>query len=262
MESLRVNVVGAQPATAPAKYGYSDGKDIGGAKFADRWVTVGKILSTGKPYTATEKSLTNWEAGDPDGKKLTDGVVGSTYNGGIGYRYGVVYDTKMKPEITVDLGDKLKCGAFRIQVGGWEPWDALKGQIKDKVEVLTSADGKEFASQGFFNFDLRWKDIPANFAWPDEETMVGYNAALVLDKPVEARYVKYKITVARLLAITEVQVLDGITYAPFDLKIALPDGKDRSDISMYPLRHDTAAEYKRMQKLMGPEGGKVVGEIK
>jgi hypothetical protein len=28
-----------------------------------------------------------------------------------------------------------------------------------------------------------------------------------------------------------------VRFEPFDLKIALPDGKDRSDITQYPLRH-------------------------
>jgi hypothetical protein len=263
VKSLRVNLKGATAVLHPdpIQIGYSDGKDVGGQKFVGRWMKEGKVLSTGKPYTATEKSLTNWEAGDPDGKKLTDGVVGSPYNGGISYRYGVVYDNKMKPEITVDLGDKQKCGAFRIQVGGWAPWDALKGEIKDKVEVLTSSDGKEFTSAGFINMDLRWKDIPVNYAWPDEETMVGYNAPLILDKPVEARYVKFKITPARLLAVSEVQVLENITFEPFDLKISLPDGKDRSDITAYPLKHAESKEFKRVKKMMTPEGGTVTEQI-
>ena len=73
---------------------------------------------------------------------------------------------------------------------------------------------------------------------------------------------KYKITPARLLAITEVQVVESIAFEPFDLRISLPDGQDRSDITKYPLRHDPSQEYKRIQKLMGPDGGKVVGEIK
>ena len=89
--------------------------------------------------------------------------------------------------------------------------------------------------------------------------MTGYNAPLVLNQPVEARYVKFRITPARSLSISQVQVLDRITYTPFDLKIALPDGKDRSDLTGYPLRHDPAPEFKRVFKMMGPDGGKLIG---
>ena len=249
MELLQVNPQGARAVTASqpvdVKYGYSDGKENPDAKkFVDRWVTIGKILSTGKPYTATEKSRDNWGAGDPDGKKLTDGIVASTYGGGTTPGVGVAYDTKQKPEVTIDLGKSEKCGAFRIQVNGYPLPDALRGQIKDKVEVLTSADGQEFASQGFINFNLRWKDLPANFMWPDEETLQSPNIEMILPKPVEARYVKFKITPARILCISELQVLDSITYEPFDLKIALPDGKDRSDITAYPLKHNPAKAIK------------------
>ena len=258
MESLRVNLMPLNN-NGSVKYGYSDGKDIGGVKLQDRWFADGKILSVGKPYTTTEKSLTAWGAGDPDGKKLTDGVVGGTIAGGIQPTYGVLYDTKMKPEITVDLGETQKCGAFRIHVSGYPWWDSLKGEIKDQVELLTSVDGKEFISRGFFNFNLRFKDVPVNFFLPDSDAMSGYNAPLILDQPVEARYVKYRLTPARGLAISEVQVLDRITYTPFDLKIALPDGKDRSDIAAYPPRHEPSSIFKRVLKLMGPDGGKLIG---
>jgi hypothetical protein len=55
--------------------------------------------------------------------------------------------------------------------------------------------------------------------------------------------VKFKITPARILAISELQVLDSITYEPFDLRIALPDGKDRSDIAAYPVKHVESRPY-------------------
>ena len=85
--------------------------------------------------------------------------------------------------------------------------------------------------------NLRWKDIPANQPWPDEETLREPNYLLVLDKPVEARYVRFRITPARFLSVSEVQVCDFVRYDPFDLKLALPDGQDRSDITRYPLKH-------------------------
>ena len=144
--------------------------------------------------------------------------------------------------VTVDLGKVERCAAFRIQTGGWPFWDALRGEVKDKVEVLTSADGKQYASQGFFDFKLRWKDIPANYAWPDEETLCGSNYLLVAAAPVEARYVRFNITPARFLSVSEVQVLDSVKFEPFDLRIAPPDGKDRSDITKYLPKHTPAGK--------------------
>ena len=129
------------------------------------------------------------------------------------------------------------CAAFRIQAGGYPWWDALQGEVQDKVEVLTSADGQQYASQGFFDFRLRWKDLPVNDIWPDEETICGPNYLLMPPEPVEARYVRFVITPQRFLSVSEVQVLDSVTYQPFDLKIALPDGTDRSDISRYNPKH-------------------------
>jgi hypothetical protein len=234
VDSLQVNVM---PAPGHEKYGYSDGKDVGGEKFRDRWVTYGMNLAEGKPYTCTVPSRGSWGAGDPQGKILTDGVVGSPYVGGGAYQFGALWQEGDRPVVTVDLGKPERCAAFRIQTGGWPFWDSLKGEVKDKIEVLASSDGKEYTSQGFFDFRLRWKDIPANFAWPDEETLCGPNYLLLAAAPVEARYVRFNITPARFLAVSEVQVLDSVRFQPFDLKIALPDGKDRSDITQYPLRH-------------------------
>ena len=249
VDSLTVNLKGARQATAsqPAdvKYGYSDGKDNAGAtKFQDRWVTYGRNLAVGKPYTASVPSRTQFNAGDPDGKILTDGVVGSTYVGGTAYKYGTLWQKGDKPEVTVDLGKPEKCAVFCIQTGGYPFWDALAGQVKDKVEVMTSLDGEQYASQGVFDMKLRWKDIPANYAWPDQETLQGPNYMLIPAKPVEARYVRYVITPERILSVSEVQVLDSIKYDPFDLKLAMPDGKDRSDITAYPLMHTAMAPYK------------------
>ena len=156
-------------------------------------------------------------------KKLTDGRVGSSYTGGINMREGVMWRAPKDLEITLDLGDPQKCAAFRIHTLGYEWWDALKNESKDKIEVLTSVDGNEYASQGFFKTNLRRVDIPINFMLPDDETLCGPNLFLAAPTPVEARYVKYKITSPRMFDISEIQVLDSYEFKPFDLKIALPD---------------------------------------
>jgi hypothetical protein len=220
VKSLRVNLQGA---AGPAKYGYSDGKDAGGEKYLARWISTGRNLAEGKPYTLSVPSETTWEAGDPDGRKLTDGIVGPTYAGGISYKYGALWSARKNPVITVDLGSIQRCASLGMNFHGY-PWkDALKGEIKDKVEVLVSADGERFTSVGFLQTDLRRKDIPVNFMLPDDEKLTGATFRTVPTRPVEARYVQYKISNDRVFDVTELEVLDTIELKPFDLRVALPD---------------------------------------
>ena len=221
VNSLRVNLKGP---VENIKYGYSDGFDVGSNKYVSRWISYGKNLAEGKHYKVSVPSKTHWGAGDPQGKKLTDGIMGPPYAGSIGPRYALCWDKGDNPVIEVDLEKAQSCGAFRIHLSaGWPWWDAMKGQVKDKVEVLTSLDGRTFSSQGFFALNLRWKDIPANHMMPDEETATGFTYVLVPKKSIEARYVRFKIDTERTLTVSEVQVLDQIKYTPFDLRIALPD---------------------------------------
>jgi hypothetical protein len=255
VESLRLRLGDGEALqgtdAVPVKYGYSDGKDVGGEKFRDRWVSYGKNLAEGKPYTCSVPSRNGWGAGDPDGKILTDGIVGSPYTGGGAYQYGALWNPGDKPVVTVDLGKVQTCGAFSIQTGGWPFWDALAGEVKDRVEVLTSVNGEQYVSQGPLNFNLRWKEIPANYAWPDEETLRGPNYLLIPARPVEARYVRFRITPARSLSVSEVQVWDFVRFEPFDLKLALPDGKDRSDITHYLPQHTDSSPPARPGRARG-----------
>jgi hypothetical protein len=189
-------------------------------------VTYGKNLAEGKPYTVSVPPSENqWGAGDPDGKVLTDGRVGSSYCGGASYKEGPLWKKGTNPDIVVDLGQPQKAAAFRIHIHGYPFQDAIKGKVQDEVEVLTSTDGKQFTPAGKFGFRLRWKDVPVNYMWTDEETFAAHNHTLVLDKAVEARYVKFAVKPSRMMVVSEVQVLDGAKSEPFDLKIALPDNK-------------------------------------
>ena len=122
----------------------------------------------------------------------------------------------------VDLGEPKKAAAFRVHLHGFPGQDAIKGQITDDVEVFTSTDGTNYTSQGKFDFRLYWKDIPVNYMYTDEETFKAHNFIMPLKQPVEARYVRYKITPTRPMGITELQVLDGFNFEPWDIKVALP----------------------------------------
>jgi hypothetical protein len=217
---LRVNLQGA---VANLKEGYSDGKDPGGEKFIPRWITCGKNIALGKSYSLSVPSGSNWGAGDADGKKLTSGAGGPSYAGGTSYRSGALWQQNANPVITLDLGAGSACASFGMNLHGYPWWDALKGQVKDQVEVFTSLDGKEYQSQGFLKLNLWWKDIPANYMWTDEETMTSGTFRLVPDRPVTARYVRYRITNKRIFDCAGLEVLDSIQSAPFDLRIALPD---------------------------------------
>lgn len=219
MESLAVALKGTRP---DVRYGYSDGKDVGGEKHVDRWVKYGRNLAVGAKYTVTPPSETNWEAGDPDGTKLTDGVAGPPYAGGISYRYGLIWSPRARPVITVDLGQVRSCASFGLNVHGYPGHDALKGQVQDKVMVSVSEDGQAFADVGLLDTDLKWKDLPANHFYPDEETITGHTFRVIPAAPVKARFVRYTVTSPRHFCATEVEVLDAITFEPFDLRVALP----------------------------------------
>jgi hypothetical protein len=115
------------------------------------------------------------------------------------------------------------------------PWqDALKGEVKDRIEVLTSLDGKTYTSHGFLNTDLHRKDIPVNHLLPDDETLTATTFRIMPDRPVTAHYVQYKVTSSRFFDCTELEVLDSIRYESFCLRIALPDAWNAADPSPLP----------------------------
>jgi hypothetical protein len=182
----------------------------------------GQNLALGKPCSFSVPPVSAWGGKLDPATCLTDGLIGSlTENGGgIGWTYDA------NPQIVVDLGQAQTCGAFRAAVTcGWPWWDALKGEVKDKIEVLTSLDGKQYASQGHLRTNMRFKDVPANVMLPDDEGARGFIAELVLPQGVQARYVKFKVTSPRIMQLMELQVFDRIKYQPFALRLSLPDEK-------------------------------------
>jgi hypothetical protein len=233
-------VVSLKGTRSDPHYGYLGGPDPAlenpeaAKKWIGNWQIVGKNIALGKPYTLSVPSSDNWGAGDPNRKKLTNGIVGHAFAGGNAYSHGALWLSNQLPEITLDLGSVQKCAAFRVHVTGYPGWDVIKGEVEDIIEVLTSNDGKNFQPAGTFNFLLFKKDIPLNFMMPETETLAGYNFALPLQTPIEARYIKYKITPKRPIVVTEVQVLDSYKLEPFDLNIALPDLATNGKIATKP----------------------------
>jgi hypothetical protein len=134
-----------------------------------------------------------------------------------------LWQPNANPVITLDLGTNSTCASFGMNLHGYPWWDALKGQVRDQVEVLTSLDGKEYRSQGFLKLNLWWKEIPVNYMWTDEETMTSGTFRLVPDRPITARFVQYRVSNKRIFDCAGLEVLDSIQNAPYDLRIALPD---------------------------------------
>jgi len=153
---------------------------------------------------------------------LTDGVVGAPATGGLSYLWGACWYPEGDVDLTVDLGQPQMVSAFRGHIFGWPDWDALKGEVQDRVEVLTSIDGSSLQSQGTLETSLRRRDIPINHMLTDDERATAWNDELRLDAPVLARFVKYHITPARIVCLSELQILDQVIYTPFDIRIALP----------------------------------------
>ncbi len=139
------------------------------------------------------------------------------------FRYTINVGGEDHPVITLDLGTPAPCASFAMNLHGYPWWDSLKGEVRDRVEVLTSLDGQEYRSQGFLKLNFFWKDLPANYMWTDEETMTSGTFRLIPDRPVTTRFVQYRIANKRFFDCAGLEVLDAIGSAPFDLRIALPD---------------------------------------
>ena len=220
MESMTLNVEQAGDATP---FGYSDGTDAGGEKYIYTKQTVGTNLAKGMPYTFS-RAPSGFQSSAPvtNATILTDGVVGSPATGGFSYWLGQCWTSGQNVDLRVDLGAARTAGAFRAHLFGYPGWDALKGQVQDRVEVLTSLDAVTFTSQGLLQTSLWRKDVPINYMLPDDEKASAWNFELTLAAPVVARYVTYHVTPKRILCASELQVLDRIAYEPFDIRIAPP----------------------------------------
>jgi len=78
-------------------------------------------------------------------------------------------------------------------------------------------------SVGTLQTDLRRREIPVNFMLPDDESLTGATFRCIPSAPLDARFVQFKVRNARVLDVTELEVLDAIGFEPFDLRIGLPD---------------------------------------
>jgi len=220
MESLRLNLA---DASDPTPYGYSDGIDAGGRKYIHRKQTVGTNLAAQKAYTVSRPPSGFQGSQIASSTVLTDGVVGAPASGGQSYLWGQCWTAGDTVDLQVDLGAARTVSAFRAHLFGYPFWDALKGQVQDRVEIQTSTDGVTFVGRGLLQTSLWKRDVPINYMLPDDEKATAWNFELTT-APVSARYVRYHVTPRRQLCVSELQVLDRIVYAPFDIGVVLPAG--------------------------------------
>jgi hypothetical protein len=221
MESMKLSLADESDATP---FGYGDGVDAGGVKYVHVKQVEGTNLAVGKPYTVSRAPSGFQESmGASNTTILTDGIVGAPISGSTSYWWGQCWTSGTTVDLKVDLEKLTTFRAVRAHLFGYPFWDALKGNVQDQVEVLTSQDGVNFLSQGSLTTSLWKKDIPINHMVQDDEKATAWNFELRLPAPVTARYVRYRVTPKRNLCISELQVLDRLDRVPFDIRIATPD---------------------------------------
>jgi hypothetical protein len=221
----RLTSIAVRPAAPAAKtaYGYSDGVTATTRRPERVRHVWGADLALGKHYTFSTPSGDNWDGGDPELVKLTDGVVASTYGGGTTYRWGPIWKPGDNPEITLDLGAPQTVAAARIHVTGY-PYDLYNGPYCT-VEVLTSLDGQTFQSQGSFQTKARSVDLDGDFLNQERGGFESLIFPLPLPQPVTARYVRYKVTNPEMFFDTsEVMVYDSVRAEPWREPLMMPLG--------------------------------------
>jgi hypothetical protein len=224
MESIRLNVEDEIDATA---FGYGDGLNVGGERYLHTKQIDGTNVAKQMPYTFSRlPSGFQGSAAADNTTILTDGIVGAPATGGVSYWWGQCWSANQDVNLHLDLGEVRTVGAIRAHLFGYPFWDALKGQIQDRVEVLTSLDGITFESRGLLDTSLWRKNIPMNVMLQDDEKATAWNFERRLAVPAAARYVRYRVTPKRILCASELQVLDAVDYVPFDIGIALPNADE------------------------------------
>ena len=220
MESITMKLEDAADTTP---LGYSDGADVGGQKYVPTRRMDGTNFATNRPYTMSRApSGFQASAGAGNTTILTDGIVGAPATGSTSYWWGQCWTAGQDVDLQIDLGAPQTLRAFRAHLFGYPFWDALKGEVQDRIEILTSEDGATFVSRGLLQTSLWKKDIPINHMLPDDEKATAWNFERTVPAPVSARYVRYHVSPKRILCASELQALDRVDYGTFDLRIAPP----------------------------------------
>jgi hypothetical protein len=245
MNWVRISPAGKDPA------GYSDREDVG-AKFArpayrlvyGENLSVGCAYEVSRPASAAFPDKGGRLTGVPADRLLTDGFIGESSVWKLAdinltgkkneKRLGelVVWEPGEPVTVTVDLGKVRAVGAARVSA--IQPNAAVLYPAVMAVE--TSADGKTFAAAGQAAWDdclhppadqMQWSgfDSPVYEALP-AGGMISYRFPILFAKPVEARYVRFKLAQPTdpkaAVGLYEVDVWDKIEKQPWDERLVLP----------------------------------------
>jgi hypothetical protein len=215
---IRVNLKGAVPDATP---GYSDGVDLKAAPLVRTRRVWGRNLAAGRKYTFSVPSGTNWDGGDQEMTKLTDGVVASTYGGGTTYRWGPIWEPGKNPAITLDLGSVQTVAAVGIHVTGY-PYDLYAGPFST-IEVLASEDGKSYQSQGSFQTRMRAIDLDGDFLNQERGGFESLVFPFVFRQQVKARYLQYRVSNPEMFFDTsEIMAYDSVRTEEWREPLAMP----------------------------------------
>jgi hypothetical protein len=235
MNYVRINLKGSGPDGKAAKYGYSDGTDVGPAsepvRVAYRW---GRPVSIGKPYTASRNSST--ESGNPDtgGRELTNGIIIAPTDyvsaGGPVREATAFWDAGDPVAFVVDLEKSTPVAGVRISTH--QP--NAKYCHPASVEVSVSDDGRAWRAAGAIRHDDIWNPPGDYEPWEHDDTpayaslpaggRLAYSFPLVFQKPLAARYVRFIFTPQKGagMGISELGIFSQAEVRPWPADITLP----------------------------------------
>jgi hypothetical protein len=234
MNWVRVNLQGHGPDRAAARYGYSDGEDVGTRdayrKVAYRW---GKELAQGKGYTADRPSSREARNPDTDGRELTNGLVIAPTDSMTTKAVQpatAFWDAGAPVTFVVDLGAVQTVAGLRA----WTHQPNDRFCHPKTIEAAVSEDGRVWQPAGTIRHDDLWKPPDDFEAWEHDDDprfdklpaggRLAYGYPLVLAKPVKARYVRLVCTPleGKGMGLSEFQVFDAASTVPWPGDVALP----------------------------------------
>ena len=234
MNWVRINLKGFGPDGDDARYGYSDGIDVGAAferlKLVHTW---GKQLAADKPYTASRRSTTSLGNPDSDGSELTNGMIiaptAATANQHV--QPATAFWSAGEPvSFVVDLGKHGTVAAVRVSTH--QP-NAEFCHPKT-IEVAVSTDGRTWRQSGIIRHDDLWQPPGDYEPWEHDDDpdyagfpaggRLAYSYPLVFDKPAKARYVRLVCAPldGRGMGLSEFQVFDRADVTPWPEEIKIP----------------------------------------
>jgi hypothetical protein len=235
MNWVRLNLPGNSPDGKRAPYGYSDGTDVGPGyefpKISYRW---GRNLAQGKPYTTSRLSST--ASGNPDtgNRELTDGTIVAPTD----------YMTAKSVQAATAFWDAGEAVRFVVDLGGIQAMGGVRVNTHQPngrfchpktVEIAVSSDGQSWEPAGLIKHDDLWEPAGDYEPWEYDQGWqyaslpaggrLAYGFPLAFPKPITGRYARFTCTPldAKGLGVSELQVFDTVSVAPWPADIWLPN---------------------------------------